>query len=54
MLPAGMEGMIDALLDDANPHARRLLAQAALYIVPNMNPDGSVRGKLNKLTESIG
>lgn len=41
-----VEGMIDALLDDANPHARRLLAQAALYIVPNMNPDGSVRGNL--------
>lgn len=40
------EGMIDALLDDANPIARRLLAQAALYIVPNMNPDGSVRGNL--------
>jgi murein tripeptide amidase MpaA len=41
-----VEGMIDALLDDADPLARRLLAQAALYIVPNMNPDGSVRGNL--------
>ncbi|GIZ52571.1 M14 family metallopeptidase [Noviherbaspirillum aridicola] len=41
-----VEGMIDALLDEANPVARKLLAGAALYIVPNMNPDGSVRGNL--------
>lgn len=40
------EGMIDTLLDDANPVARRLLQEAAIYIVPNMNPDGSVRGNL--------
>ncbi|MGE5650532.1 MAG: M14-type cytosolic carboxypeptidase [Bacillota bacterium] len=41
-----VEGMIDALLDRANPIASKLLQQAALYIVPNMNPDGSVRGNL--------
>jgi murein tripeptide amidase MpaA len=41
-----VEGMIEALLDSANPFARRLLQQAVLYIVPNMNPDGSVRGNL--------
>jgi murein tripeptide amidase MpaA len=41
-----VEGMIDALLDQANPVARRLLERAAFYIVPNMNPDGSVRGNL--------
>lgn len=40
------EGMIDALLDPANPIARRVLEQAVLYVVPNMNPDGSVRGNL--------
>lgn len=40
------EGMIDALLDAANPFARRLLQRAQFYIVPNMNPDGSVRGNL--------
>ncbi|HEY8606130.1 MAG TPA: M14-type cytosolic carboxypeptidase [Noviherbaspirillum sp.] len=40
------EGMIDALLDRANPVARKLLAQAAVYVVPNMNPDGAVRGNL--------
>ncbi|HJV52296.1 MAG TPA: M14-type cytosolic carboxypeptidase [Noviherbaspirillum sp.] len=41
-----VEGMIDALLDRANPMARKLLQHAAFYIVPNMNPDGSVRGNL--------
>jgi murein tripeptide amidase MpaA len=41
-----VEGMIDALLDQANPVARSLLQHAAVYIVPNMNPDGSVRGNL--------
>jgi murein tripeptide amidase MpaA len=41
-----VEGMIDALLDPFNPIARQLLQQAAFYIVPNMNPDGSVRGNL--------
>lgn len=41
-----MEGAIDMLTDPANPHARKLLAAAKLYIVPNMNPDGSFRGHL--------
>jgi len=41
-----VEGVIDALLDQANPVARRLLEHSAFYIVPNMNPDGSVRGNL--------
>jgi murein tripeptide amidase MpaA len=41
-----VEGMIDALLDNANPVARKLLQRAVFYIVPNMNPDGSVRGNL--------
>jgi murein tripeptide amidase MpaA len=40
------EGMIDALLDSADPLARTLLQEAVFYIVPNMNPDGSVRGHL--------
>jgi murein tripeptide amidase MpaA len=40
------EGMIDALLDRANPVARKLLQHAVFYIVPNMNPDGAVRGNL--------
>jgi murein tripeptide amidase MpaA len=41
-----IEGLIDTLLDDANPIARKLLQRCVFYIVPNMNPDGSVRGNL--------
>lgn len=41
-----VEGMVDSLLDAANPFARRALEHAVFYIVPNMNPDGSVRGNL--------
>jgi murein tripeptide amidase MpaA len=41
-----VEGMLDRLLDEADPIARRLLERAVLYVVPNMNPDGSVRGNL--------
>ncbi|HWZ49138.1 MAG TPA: M14-type cytosolic carboxypeptidase [Herbaspirillum sp.] len=41
-----VEGMLDALLDGADPLARTLLQEAVFYIVPNMNPDGSVRGNL--------
>ncbi|MFD2366899.1 M14-type cytosolic carboxypeptidase [Pseudoduganella sp. GCM10020061] len=41
-----VEGMLDALLDPANPFGRQLLKEAVFYVVPNMNPDGSVRGNL--------
>ncbi|HJV85740.1 MAG TPA: M14-type cytosolic carboxypeptidase [Noviherbaspirillum sp.] len=41
-----IEGMVDALLDRSNSIATKLLAHAVFYIVPNMNPDGSVRGNL--------
>lgn len=41
-----IEGTLNALLDPANPIARRILDNAVLYIVPNMNPDGSYRGNL--------
>ncbi len=41
-----VEGLLDALLDRADPHARPLLSQAVFYIVPNMNPDGAARGNL--------
>ncbi len=40
------EGMIERLLDAQDPVARRLLSVAQFHIVPNMNPDGSVRGNL--------
>ena len=41
-----VEGMLDALLDAADPFARQLLERAVFYVVPNMNPDGRVRGNL--------
>ena len=41
-----VEGMLDALLDPADPFGRQLLKECVLYVVPNMNPDGSVHGNL--------
>lgn len=41
-----VEGTLNALLDPSNPIARSILDKAVLYIVPNMNPDGAVRGNL--------
>jgi murein tripeptide amidase MpaA len=41
-----VEGMIERLLDRSDPVSRSLLDAAVLHLVPNMNPDGSVRGNL--------
>ena len=41
-----VEGMLDAMLDPAHPFGRQLLNETVFYVVPNMNPDGSVRGNL--------
>ena len=41
-----VEGMLEALIDRSNPLAARLLERATVHVVPNMNPDGSVRGNL--------
>ncbi len=41
-----VEGMLDRLTDEADPTSRALLARSVFYVVPNMNPDGSVRGNL--------
>jgi len=41
-----IEGVLDALLDYDNPFAKLILQKSRLFIVPNMNPDGSVRGHL--------
>src|SRR5689334_6944535 len=41
-----VEGMLDRLLDAADPTARRILERAVVHVVPNMNPDGSVPGNL--------
>lgn len=47
-----VEGLIDSLLDSDNASSRVLLDKANFYIVPNMNPDGSVRGHLR--TNAVG
>lgn len=41
-----VEGLLERLLDRDDPFARRLLERAVLHVMPNMNPDGSVRGNL--------
>lgn len=41
-----VEGLLDRLLDEDDPMGRWLRARAVLYVVPNMNPDGSARGHL--------
>jgi murein tripeptide amidase MpaA len=41
-----VEGMLARLTDPADATARALLERAVVYVVPNMNPDGSVRGNL--------
>lgn len=41
-----IEGLLDRLTDPAESLARQLLQAATFHVVPNMNPDGSVRGHL--------
>jgi murein tripeptide amidase MpaA len=41
-----VEGFLARLRDGADPVARVLLDQCVFYVVPNMNPDGAVRGNL--------
>ena len=41
-----IEGLLQRLLDPADPTARELRRMATYHIVPNMNPDGSVLGNL--------
>ena len=41
-----IEGLLERLLDNADPVARKVREYAVLHIVPNMNPDGAVRGNL--------
>lgn len=40
------EGFIARLLDEDDALAQSMLEQADFYVVPNMNPDGSIRGHL--------
>jgi murein tripeptide amidase MpaA len=41
-----VEGLVERLIDQADPVARAVLALADFHVVPNMNPDGSVHGNL--------
>ncbi len=41
-----VEGFLERLLDADDPVARVLLDQCVFFVVPNMNPDGAVRGNL--------
>ncbi len=41
-----VDGLLQRLLDAADESANSLLRAATFYIVPNMNPDGSVLGNL--------
>ncbi|MEL0036416.1 MAG: M14-type cytosolic carboxypeptidase [Gammaproteobacteria bacterium] len=47
-----IEGLLMRLLDDTDPVASAILNEATVYVVPNMNPDGSVRGHLR--TNAVG
>ncbi len=41
-----MEGALDCLTDPADPVGRALRQRCTFHVVPNANPDGSVRGHL--------
>lgn len=41
-----IEGALEMLVDPTDPHGRALLQKCRLHIIPNMNPDGSLRGHL--------
>ncbi|MGO4892402.1 M14 family metallopeptidase [Flavobacterium sp. W21_SRS_FM6] len=47
-----VEGFLERLLDESDGVARQLLEKSVFYVIPNMNPDGSVRGHLR--TNAIG
>jgi murein tripeptide amidase MpaA len=46
MAEFAIEGLLQKLLDPSHACGRKLLEDAVFYIIPNMNPDGSVRGHL--------
>ena len=47
-----MEGMVNRLVDHSDPVVNAILDKAVIYLVPNMNPDGSRRGHLR--TNAVG
>ncbi|GGY92182.1 M14 family metallopeptidase [Shewanella fodinae] len=48
-----VEGLLYKLLDPDDPVAKQLLDKANFYVVPNMNPDGSVRGHLRTNAKGV-
>ena len=47
-----MEGLVNRLVDHSDPVVNAILDKAVIYLVPNMNPDGSRRGHLR--TNAVG
>lgn len=47
-----VEGFLDRLFDENDGVSRFILNKAVFYVLPNMNPDGSVRGHLR--TNAVG
>ena len=47
-----MEGALEKLVHDDDPVARVLRRECTFHVVPNMNPDGSLRGHLR--TNAVG
>ncbi|GAL09109.1 zinc carboxypeptidase domain protein [Vibrio astriarenae] len=47
-----IEGLLHRLLDETDTVGRALLDKVVIRVVPNMNPDGSIRGHLR--TNGIG
>lgn len=45
-----VEGMLERLFDDSDAVSRSILERAAIYVIPNMNPDGSIAGNLRSNT----
>lgn len=41
-----VEGLLERLLDAADPVARLIRERAVVHVVPNMNPDGAILGNL--------
>lgn len=41
-----IEGLLERLLDSDDPVSHFVRERAVIYLVPNMNPDGSIRGHL--------
>ncbi|AWL12153.1 uncharacterized protein HMF8227_01680 [Saliniradius amylolyticus] len=48
-----IEGLLERLLDVDDGVSRTLLDEAVFYVVPNMNPDGSVRGHLRTNAKGV-